>query len=90
MTTKYAYQPDYAYHPGETLAETLDELGMSQAELAHRMGCPLKTINQIIHGKASITADTALQLEQVTGVPASFWNSAQRNFETVQIRRPGS
>lgn len=81
MSTKYTYAPDYAIHPGETLAETLDALGMSQKELAERTGRPLKTINEIIKGKAAVTAETAIQLERVTGVPASFWNNAQRNFE---------
>jgi HTH-type transcriptional regulator/antitoxin HigA len=45
---------------GETLAETLDALGMSQAELAQRRGRPHKTINEIIRGTAAITAETAL------------------------------
>jgi len=87
MSTKILHQPDYAFHPGETLAETLEELGMSQKELAERAGRPLKTINEIVQGKAAITADTALQLERVTGVNASFWNNAQRNYETFLARQ---
>jgi HTH-type transcriptional regulator / antitoxin HigA len=86
MNTRIEFQPDYAIHPGETLAETLEELGMSQAELAERTGRPLKTINEIVQGKAAITADTALQLERATGVPASFWNNAQRNYEAALAR----
>ncbi len=78
------YAPDYAVLPGETLLETLESLGMSQAELANRTGRPTKTINEIIKGKASITPETALQLERVFGVPASFWNNLERNYrETV-------
>lgn len=80
------FQPDYAIHPGETLAETLEELGMSQAELAQRMGRPLQMISEIIQGKKAITAETALQLERATGVPANFWNSSQRNYEAVLAR----
>jgi HTH-type transcriptional regulator / antitoxin HigA len=90
MSTKILHQPDYAFHPGETLAETLEELGMSQKELAKRAGRPLKTINEIVQGKAAITADTALQLERVTGVPASFWNNAQRNYEAFLARQAES
>lgn len=86
MSTKYPFAPDYAFHPGETLGETLEELGMSQAELADRTGRPLKTINEIIQGKTAITADTALQLERATGVPSSFWNNAQRNYEAACAR----
>src|SRR5260221_7092878 len=87
MSTKYDFKPDYAFHPGETLAETLETLSMSQAELAQRTGRPLKTINEIVQGKAAITADTALQLERVTGVPANFWNNAQRNYEAALARQ---
>jgi addiction module HigA family antidote len=83
---KTPFQPDYAIHPGETLAETLEDLGLSQAELAQRMGCPLRRIAEIIQGKKAITPDTALQLERATGVPASFWNSAQRNYEATVAR----
>jgi HTH-type transcriptional regulator/antitoxin HigA len=80
------FQPDYAIHPGETLAETLEELGMSQAELAQRMGRPLQMISEIIQGKKAITAETALQLERATGVPANFWDSSQRNYEATLAR----
>ena len=86
MNTKSLFQPDYAIHPGETLAETLEELGMSQAEVAQRMGRPLQMISEIIQGKKAITAETALQLERATGVPANFWNSSQRNYEAALAR----
>ena len=85
-TNTLFFEPDYAIHPGETLAETLEELGMSQAELAQRMGRPLQMISEIIQGKKAITAETALQLERATGVPANFWNSSQRNYEATLAR----
>src|SRR5438067_1981424 len=85
-TTTLMFEPDYAIHPGETLAETLEELGMSQAELAQRMGRPLQMISEIIQGKKAITAETALQLERASGVPANFWNSSQRNYEATLAR----
>jgi addiction module HigA family antidote len=87
MSTTILFQPDYAIHPGETLAETLEALGMAQAELAQRMGRPLQIISEIIQGKKAITAETALQLERATGVPANFWNSSQRNYEAAIARR---
>lgn len=77
---RFEYKPDYAVAPGGTLLETIESLGISQAELAKRTGRPLKTINEIINGKAAITAETALQLERVLGVPASFWNNLERNY----------
>jgi addiction module HigA family antidote len=83
---KLPFTPDYAVPPGETLLETIETLGMSQADLAQRMGRPLKTINEIIKGKAAITADTALQLEKVFRIPASFWNNSERNYREALAR----
>jgi len=76
-----SFQPNYTVPPGETLRETLEFSGMTQAELAERTGRPKKTINEIISGKAAITAETALQLERVLGIPASFWNNLERNYQ---------
>ncbi len=74
------YYPDYVPPPGETLLETLETISMSQAELAKRMGRPVKTINEIIQKKAAITAETALQLEQVLHIPASFWLKLEQHY----------
>jgi HTH-type transcriptional regulator/antitoxin HigA len=86
MSATFAFAPDYAFPPGETLLETLDALGLTQKELAARMGRPLKTINQIIKGTAQIMPETALQLEKVTGVPANFWNNAETNYRAHRAR----
>jgi HTH-type transcriptional regulator/antitoxin HigA len=83
----YPYKPDYAVLPGESLVEVLESLSMTQAGLANRMGRPMKTINEIIKGKAAITADTALQLERVLGVPASFWIHLERNYREALARK---
>lgn len=80
MGNKHMFKPDYAIPPGETLLETLEAIGMTQADLADRTGRPKKTINEIIKGKTAITPETALQLERVLGVPASFWNNLERNY----------
>lgn len=74
------YTPDFLSQPGETLLETLEVKGMTQAELAIRMGRPKKTINEIIKGKTAITPETALQLEMALGIPASFWNERERRY----------
>lgn len=79
--TNNQFFPDIAIPPGESLQELLDEYGMTQAQLAERMGRPKKTINEIVHGKAKITADTAVQLERVLQVPASFWLNLQSKYE---------
>lgn len=81
------YMPDSVSLPGETLEEVVADRQMTQAELAERMGRPKKTVNEIIQGKAAITPETALQLERVLGVPASFWNNLERNYRDHQARR---
>lgn len=74
------YEPDYATRPGEVLEAYLVERGMTKAELAARCGRPTKTISEIIHGKAAITPETALQLERVLGRPASLWQSLEAKY----------
>lgn len=74
------YHPDKVSPPGETLLETLRTIGMTQTELAVRMRRPAKTINEIIKGKAALTPETALQLERVLRIPASFWNQLETNY----------
>ena len=58
---------------------------MSQKELARRMGRPLNAINEIINGKKAITAETALQLEEVTPeIPARFWLNLETDFRLTK------
>jgi addiction module HigA family antidote len=71
---------DWSVAPGELLAELLEERGISQSELARRMGRPTKTINEIINGKAAITPQTAIQLERVLGTNAGFWVNAEAAY----------
>lgn len=80
------FQPDYVIPPGETLRETLEAIGMPQAELARRAELSTKHVNQIIQGQAPITPETAVALERVTGVPARIWNSLEANFQAQRIR----
>ena len=66
--------------PGDTLLETINFKGISQTELAMRMGRPIKTINEIIMGKSAITPETALQLERVIGPSADFWLKYEQSY----------
>lgn len=77
---KNQYLPDSVTPPGVTLQETLEALGMSQADLADRTGRSKKMINEIIKGKAPITPKMSIELERVLGTPASFWNNRERNY----------
>jgi len=81
------YHPDIVSPPGETLQEILDDIGMSQAQLARRTGRPTKTINEIIKGKAAITPETALQLERVLRVPAGFWLRREQHYRESIARQ---
>ncbi len=86
LATRNEYEPDMVSPPGETLLETLEELGMSQAELARRIDRPKKTVNEIIQGKAAITAETALQFERALGIPAKFWLTREAQYRESLAR----
>ena len=68
-------------HPGEHLAEILDELGISQYRLAKTIGVPPIRINEIVHCRRSITADTALRIGQALGMTPEFWLNLQRMYD---------
>ena len=80
------YQPETFSAPGEIIAELLEERCLSQKELARRMGRPQKTINEIIHGKAALTPETAYQLEMVLGTPASYWLTHEAHYRAYLAR----
>jgi HTH-type transcriptional regulator / antitoxin HigA len=84
--TLIRYEPDYATHPGELLLEAIEERNMTQLDLARHTAISTKHLNQIIKGKASITAETALRLEQVLGTSAKYWNNLQANFDDHRVR----
>jgi HTH-type transcriptional regulator / antitoxin HigA len=81
------YAPDRVSPPGETLGETLEALGMTQAELASRLGRARKTVNEIIKGKAALEPETALQLESVLGTPAAFWMEREARYRESLARQ---
>ncbi len=85
-TIDYIYDPDYAVPPGRTLQETIESLGIDQRELAKRASLSPKHVNQIIKGVASITHETAIRLERVTGVPARMWNNLEANYREQLAR----
>ncbi len=70
-----------AIHPGEILADELDELGVSPTELARQIKVPANRVSQIINGKRAITGDTALRLGHWFQVSAEFWFNLQSAYE---------
>lgn len=87
MTSRtHAFRPDYVIAPGETLRDRLAEMNLSQAELAARAGMSTKHVNQIIQGNAPISLETAVALERITRVPASFWNRREADYRVALLR----
>ncbi len=78
--------PDIAIPPGELLGEELEARGMSQQDLARRMGRPAQMLNELIHGKKALTPETAIGLEKVLGIPASFWTNSESSYQLVRSR----
>lgn len=69
-------------HPGETLREDfLEPLGLSANRLAIELHVPVTRINDITHGRRSITADTALRLSRYFGTSPQFWINLQTNYD---------
>jgi antitoxin HigA-1 len=68
-------------HPGEHLRIDLEELGMSQAELARILRVPKNRISQIINGERGISADTALRLSRWMGTTPEYWLNLQAMYD---------
>jgi addiction module HigA family antidote len=81
MVKQNQYFPQSVPHPGTTLAEKLEEMGMEPKEFALRVGKPEKTITSVLKGDSSITLDMAVQFENVTRVPAHFWMRLQMGYD---------
>lgn len=81
------YTSDLAIHPGEFLQETIEDIGMTQAELAKRLGRPIQAVNEIIKGKKRIEPETALELEDVLGIPSNIWVGLQSEYDMVLARQ---
>ena len=75
-------------HPGEVLLEEfLEPLAISQNRLARAMVVPPRRINEIVHGKRAISADTALRLARALGTSEQFWMGLQADYDLEQARK---
>jgi len=81
------WQPDWTVAPGDVLLEALQEREMTQSELANRLARPLKTVNEIVRGKAAITPETAIQLERALGISARFWTGLESQYRSTLARQ---
>ena len=68
-------------HPGEHLAEQLEELGMSAAELGRQLHVPTNRITGILNGQRAVTGDSALRLGHFFGTSPEFWLNLQKQYE---------
>ncbi|MGB5407558.1 MAG: HigA family addiction module antitoxin [Thiogranum sp.] len=74
-------------HPGEILLEEfLIPMEISQNRLARDIGVPPRRINEIVHGKRAVTADTALRLARYFGISEAFWMGLQADYELEEAR----
>lgn len=78
--------PDQVPPPGATLQMRLEELGMTQAELAVRTDLTAKHLSQLMNGIVPLTADVAQRLEYATGVPARWWNRLEADHRSAETR----
>ena len=84
MTTATTMPP---IHPGEVLMEEyLEPLGITQHHLAIAIGVPPRRINEIVHGKRRITADTALRMARYFGTSERFWMNLQGRYD-LEVER---
>jgi addiction module HigA family antidote len=68
-------------HPGKVLAEDLEALDMSAAELSRQLKVPTNRVTEILNGQRAVTGDTALRLAHVFGTSAQFWLNLQSLYE---------
>jgi addiction module HigA family antidote len=74
-------------HPGEILADELEEIGLSAKRLADVIEVPPNRLYQVLAGKRNVTADTALRLAQYFGMSPDFWMNLQSAYELDLARR---
>lgn len=74
-------------HPGEILADELEEIGMSAAVLASKLGVPKNRMYQIINETRGVTADTAMRLSRFFGTSPEFWLNLQQAYELDLVRK---
>lgn len=74
-------------HPGEILADELEEIGLSAKKLADVIEVPPNRLYLLLAGKRNVTADTALRLSQYFGMSADFWMNLQSAYELDLARQ---
>ena len=74
-------------HLGELIRESMDDVGWNVTETARRLGCKRGTLSRLLNGKAGMSANMALALEDIGWGTASHWMRIQASYELAQARR---
>jgi addiction module HigA family antidote len=75
-------------HPGQVLAEVyMKEMGLNQSQLAEKIGCAHRKVNEVVNGKRSISPDFAIDLERVLGTSAEMWINMQAIYDLWLARQ---
>jgi antitoxin HigA-1 len=74
-------------HPGVLIQDTIEEMGITQVELAKRLGIPLQRLDTIVKGKRGVTADTALRLSKVFGTTPELWLNLQMAVDLWEAQK---
>ena len=80
MSNVNEYKDIVAFHPGYYIADIIEDMGISQAEFATRMGTTAKTLSQLINGQANISNDLAKKLSVMMGTSADVWLNLQDTY----------
>ena len=84
-TKKTGISADLIIHPGETIADVLDDRNITQVELAQLTNFSPDYVNNVVHGEKNISAEFAVALEYALGVPASFWINLQAIYDSEKL-----
>lgn len=79
--------PDYVVPTGDFIKEWMEDEGINAAELARRLGTSRKHVSELLRGKAPLSHEMSLRLENVTGVPARIWNLHESGYQEALARR---
>ena len=87
MNDQTAFRPDYAVPPGEIIDEHRESAGLTQLELAQRLGFSTKHVNRLLSGLEPVTPETALKLESIFGLGAGVWLNLEARYREFQARK---
>lgn len=79
--SRHGISPGLVIHPGETIADILEDRKLTQRGLARRAGVSEPFLSDVICGKKGVSKTLAMGLEHALGVPSSFWLNLQTNFD---------